>query len=259
MELLALDFDGVLSDSAPEAWLVTLRTYTSLRPTPAVSRMQGRAKDLDADGVRSDPDYRRFLSMMALGNGAADFGVALRLLSCGSEASDQAAFDAAYASEDDSFLTEFRKHFYETRAQLREEDPERWLSLLGPYPDFIDIVRRRARDVQLAIATAKDRTSVRLLLRSYEIDDLFPDEALLDKEAGRSKRAHLASLEQRLGVSFQQMVFVDDKVSHLDDVASLGVGRVLAGWGYNGKRERRQARENGHRVCSLEDFESQLF
>jgi hypothetical protein len=32
VRLLALDFDGVISDSAPEAFLVALRTWRMLRP-----------------------------------------------------------------------------------------------------------------------------------------------------------------------------------------------------------------------------------
>ena len=32
MRLLALDFDGVISDSAPEAFVVALRTFCELRP-----------------------------------------------------------------------------------------------------------------------------------------------------------------------------------------------------------------------------------
>jgi phosphoglycolate phosphatase-like HAD superfamily hydrolase len=259
LELLALDFDGVLSDSAPEAWLVTLHTYAALRPAAAVTAMRERAEGRDAAEIRRDPDYGRFLAMMALGNGAADFAVALRLICGGDEAADQAAFDTAYALEEPSFRDEFRERFYETRALLRQRDPARWNSLLGPYPDFVEIVRRRAADVRLAIATAKDRTSVRLLLDDYGIADLFPDEMLVDKEAGRSKRSHLAILERRLSIPYEQIVFVDDKVNHLDDVASLGVGRVLAAWGYNGEREHQLARESGHLVCGLDDFESQLF
>ena len=32
LRLLALDFDGVIADSAPEAFVVALRTYCELRP-----------------------------------------------------------------------------------------------------------------------------------------------------------------------------------------------------------------------------------
>jgi hypothetical protein len=55
------------------------------------------------------------------------------------------------------------------------------------------------------------------------------------------------------------MTFLDDKVNHLDSVAALGVRCALSTWGYNGPREHRLARDHGHRVCSLDDVEAQLF
>ncbi len=259
LELLALDFDGVISDSAPESWWVCLRTYAALRPSPAVEGLCAAAEAASADEIRADEAYRRFLRMMPLGNRAEDFAVALSLILGDRDAADQAAFDDGYEAEPAAFLTAFHEAFYATRARLRERDPDRWISLLGPYPPFLEILHRRAGQVGLAIATAKDRPSVRRLLREYGIDPLFPEEALLDKEAGRSKRVHLSRLRDRFGLPFEQIVFVDDKVNHLDDVSSLGVSGVLASWGYNGAREHAQARERGHRVCSLEDFDATLF
>lgn len=259
MQLIALDFDGVIADSAPEAWLIALRTYGELRPLSAVGRMRDRADGQTPEQIRADLDYRRFVELMPLGNRAEDFGVAVSLVASGRPARDQAEFDAAYAQEESAFLQTFHERFYETRAALREGDVGRWVSLLGPYDEFVEIVRRRAGQVRLAIATAKDRDSVALLLRHYGIADLFPPEVRIDKEAGRSKRKHLAFLHERLSVPYREMVFVDDKVNHLDDVAGMGVECVLAAWGYNGVRERELARHKGHRVCTLEDFESQLF
>ena len=58
---------------------------------------------------------------------------------------------------------------------------------------------------------------------------------------------------------FSEIVFVDDKVNHLDDVASLGVSCVLAAWGYNGARERALARDAGHQVLTIEGLEDALF
>jgi hypothetical protein len=34
---------------------------------------------------------------------------------------------------------------------------------------------------------------------------------------------------------------------------------ALSAWGYNGPREHALARAHGHRVCTLDDFETQLF
>ena len=259
MKLLVLDFDGVVSDSAPEAFVVALRTYAVLRDDPDVLRMRQRADSQTPTQIREDSVYARFVEMMPLGNRAEDFAVEISLLAAGAEARDQAAFDQAFAAEPPEFMAAFQDCFYEMRAELRADDPLRWVGLMGPYPDLVSLLQRRASDAALAIATAKDRPSVRLLLREYGIDGLFPDERLLDKEEGRSKRAHLAALRERTGVPYSEMVFVDDKVSHLDDVAAMGVSSVLAAWGYNGERERRRALGSGHRVCSLSDFESEVY
>jgi methionine salvage enolase-phosphatase E1 len=82
---------------------------------------------------------------------------------------------------------------------------------------------------------------------------------VLDKEAGVSKAEHLAHLHRALGVPYPEITFLEDKVSHLDAAARLGVRCALAAWGYNGEREIRQARDRGYLVCTLDDVEQQIF
>jgi phosphoglycolate phosphatase-like HAD superfamily hydrolase len=130
---------------------------------------------------------------------------------------------------------------------------------MSPYEPFVRILRRRARDAVLSVATAKDGESVRKLLRAYGIADLFPEGRLLDKETGVSKSEHLKRLQKMVGCGFDSITFVDDKVNHLDDVAPLGVRCALASWGFNGPREVAAARAAGHLVCTLDDVEAQLF
>ena len=45
----------------------------------------------------------------------------------------------------------------------------------------------------------------------------------------------------------------------LDRVAGLGVRCALAAWGYNGEREVEMAHQRGYRICTLKNFEEQLF
>jgi phosphoglycolate phosphatase-like HAD superfamily hydrolase len=97
------------------------------------------------------------------------------------------------------------------------------------------------------------------LLAHYGIDDLFDADLVLDKDTGVRKSAHIEHLHRARGVAFSRITFVDDKVSHLDEVARLGVRCGLASWGFNGEREISQARARGHLVCTLETLESQLF
>jgi phosphoglycolate phosphatase-like HAD superfamily hydrolase len=247
MKLLVLDFDGVLSDSGREAFVVARRTHLALRPDSSL-------REGDDDAL-----YAAFLEIMPLGNRAEDFGVALAAIDAGVALPDQAAYDTFYAAQERAWLRAFHARFYRERDAFARSDPAGWLAMLRPYPDFLATLRRRAGACRYAIATAKDRRSVRVLLREYGVADLFSEDLVLDKEAGVTKVAHHEHLARHCGVAYPEMTFVDDKVNHLDAVAALGVRGALAAWGYNGPREHRLARDHGHRVCSLDDVESQLF
>ena len=263
-KLVALDFDGVIADSAPEAFVVAARTFAGLRPAGAVAAALGPLGPIDAgspsrDAVVAHPLLAEFLELMPLGNRAEDYGVALDAIEAGARIRDQAGYDAWRDRVDRAWLRGFHLAFYRVRTALAERDPAGWNALLGPYPVLPGVLRRRAHEVVLAIATAKDRLSVGRLLRSWGMEDLFPPDRVLDKEIGVSKAAHLEELGHRFAVAFPEITFVDDKVNHLDTAAALGVRCALAAWGYNGEREVRIARERGYLVCSLADAERQIF
>jgi phosphoglycolate phosphatase-like HAD superfamily hydrolase len=266
VQVLALDFDGVISDSAPEAFVVALRTYVALRSeSPLASdlaELDRAGSGLDRSLVTGSRLYADYIDFMPLGNRAEDFGVELAALEAGHSLRDQADYDAfkrKVEADDPGFQPAFHARFYLERAAFAETDGDCWRGLLGPYPEFLEILRRRAGDRVLAIATAKDLASVERLLIAYGIADLFGEHCVLDKETGSSKRAHLEELQRRTAVPFESIGFVDDKVNHLEDVASLGVRCALAAWGYNGPREHERARACGFDVCSLGDAEHVLF
>jgi len=254
VRVLALDFDGVISDSAREAFGVALRTFADLDPAAKLA-------SLASDPLpEAHPDlYDLFLASMPLGNRAEDFGVVLSAAAAGAPLESQDAYDSYRNGLDSSWLEAFHSHFYEVRTLWSERDREQWLALMAPYPAILELLRRRSSDVELAIATAKDGASVAALLERYGVADLFPSERILDKETGVDKRAHLQLLSERLACPLSELTFVDDKVNHLESVAPLGVRCGLATWGYNGLREQERAREFGYRVLTLENVEEQLF
>jgi phosphoglycolate phosphatase-like HAD superfamily hydrolase len=246
VKLLALDFDGVISDSAPECFATACATWRTLEPG---SRL-----------LAGDPEVLRagFLAIMPLGNRAEDFGVALRILEAGARVESQADYDAFRAGLDPEWLRTFHKRFYRERAARADADRAAWLAQQGPYPELVAVLPRLAAHVELAIATSKDRRTVRVLLGEYGIDALFPEGRVLDKETGGSKAAHMERLAHALGIDLPEITFVDDKVNHLDVVAPLGVRCVLAGWGYNGPREYLLAAEHGYPILALADFEARI-
>ena len=262
LRLLALDFDGVISDSAPESFAVALLTYTQMIQC---SRFDDRRAALESGSLPTpnrlaeDPLYASFIDLMPLGNRAEDFAISLAALEASRLLTDQADYDAFRSELDEDWLRKFHRRFYENRTALSRRDPTGWRRMMGPYPPFLEILHRRAGDALLAIATSKDAETVDALMRDYGIEALFPPERVLDKETGVHKDAHLRQLHETVGVAYEEMVFVDDKVNHLDRAAGLGVRCALAAWGYNGEREVELARQRGYRVCTLENAEEQLF
>ena len=80
MKLLALDFDGVISDSAPEAFVVALRTWCELHPDSPFRELRALLEGATApaiEAIRGEPLYAAFLDAMALGNRAEDYAVEL--------------------------------------------------------------------------------------------------------------------------------------------------------------------------------------
>jgi phosphoglycolate phosphatase-like HAD superfamily hydrolase len=203
--------------------------------------------------------YRRFLDLMPLGNRAEDYGVILSALATGAPLADQQDYDAFYASLDAERLRAFHKRFYRVRRAWSDADPDGWRERIQPYPNICELLHRRAGDVRLAVATAKDRHSVHRLLDDYGLGTLFPAGYVVDKDTGVSKRAHILYLAEREGCEASEVTFIDDKVNHLQDVAGLGARCLLAGWGYNGEREVAVARAERIPVCSLEELEAELF
>jgi len=262
MKVLALDFDGVVCDSLREVFATALATYESLEPDSSLlarlrsRRGAGRWHSLE---LINDPVMVSFESMMPLGNRAEDFGVSLRALDSFLELTDQRAYDSFYNTVDPEWLKSFHHDFYVQRDLARAFDTHGWLELHAPYPRFLEILRRRAAEARIALATAKDRRSAELLLAHLGVGDLFAPDLILDKETGVSKTAHLTALRDRLEAPFDEITFVDDKLNHLESVAPLGVRPVLAGWGFNTPREHALAKERGIAVANFDDVERVLY
>ncbi len=243
MKALVLDFDGVISDSAREALVIACSTYLAFRQdSPLI--------DLDPRDVR-----QRFMAALPLAARAEDYAVLLTALELGLTLDSQAEFDALKDSQPRTFLDGYHEHFYETRHAYASSEPENWRALMKPYPEVVEVLERHAGTVPLAIATAKDGETVHRLLEDYGLAELFPPERVLDKSSGRSKTSHLEVLQSRLGVPFEQITFVDDKVSHLQAVSTLGVRCALATWGYNDEREQRIAIQTVFLCCTIEELE----
>ncbi len=255
--LLALDFDGVICDSAGESFLVASTAFVRLAPEASICAHLPR---VEAGSLVSpdpgDPIFERFLEHMPLGNRAEDYAVVLRAIDQKRPLDDQITYDRFKARLDPQWLNAFHETYYGVRRTFQTLDPNGWLKLSKPFPGIGRLLRELSATTCLAIATARDRESVDRILEANDLQTLFDPDLIIDKEAGVSKHAHVVTLHERSKVPFSSILFVDDKVNHLDAVAPSGVRCGLAAWGYNGLRERTLAMERGYAVFDMEGLAS---
>lgn len=262
MHILALDFDGVLCNSAREVFVVGADTFANLEPSSPILDDLLRLRDdalAGGTGYIDDPLHRKFADLLPLGNRAEDFGVSLKAIEIDAPIEDQDSYDDFYRGLGANWLDAYHHRFYQCRNALRAQDREAWLHLHLPYPGFADMLRRQKATTAPAVATAKDSQSVELLLEELGMAGIFDSNLVLDKETGVHKTHHLRALADRTGVPFENITFVDDKVNHLVAVATLGVRGVLAAWGFNSPREHALAESLGFPVASLGDAEKILY
>ena len=252
LPVIALDFDGVIADSARESFDVALVTYSQFYPDSDLAAF----KDPFHPGRRIL--FESFLEMMALGNRAEDYALALKLIEQGRSVEDQESYDVIFSEQDPRFLGDFHHRLYENRDRSRNANPEKWCEAVTPFVVFTEILKRRCEDARWSIVTAKDRSSVKLLLASYGLEEVFKDSLIFDKSLGRDKRVHLQELKGVVSVPHHEITFVDDKLNHLETAALIGAKCVLAAWGYNGDREQEGALRQGFEVASLDTIEGIL-
>jgi len=255
--VLALDFDGVISDSLLEAYLITWRISGRLDPAlaPADSSLPACGT---IHGFRSSNQahWQAFSALVPFGNRAEDYLVIQKAVRLGRSFASQEEFTAFRDTFARGLLERFHELFYVERYRLADSEPDRWLALNEPYPGVKRALRELAGRFELAVATSKDRETVLKLLADWGLSDLFGAERVLDKRAGESKREHLSLLREHFGCAFDRIAFIDDKLTHLVNCAGLGVRPYLAGWGYNGLQERLLAARHGIPVLELENLSS---
>jgi phosphoglycolate phosphatase-like HAD superfamily hydrolase len=252
--LFAFDFDGVISESLLEAYLITWRISGKFDrrlapqdgPSPTLETIHRFREEHPGH-------WNAFSALVPFGNRCEDYYAIQRAVFGNKTIPDQAGFDA-FRKTCAADLEAFHEEFYRERYALMDRDWERWLALNAPYPGVPEALVELAGRFRLAVATSKDIRSVNALLKSYGILELFEPGAILDKSTGVSKRAHLAALHGMLGIPYRNICFIDDKVAHLIDVSDLGVQACLAGWGYNGPEEHALARRHGFPVVRLEEL-----
>lgn len=215
INLLCLDFDGVICNSMYECMLVAYNAYF----------------DKHSVSIEMLPeDYREFFRMHRyLVRDPGEYFILVdqwmrgRALTASGFAEDVIAQLAEIKS--------FKTDFFVERRYLREKNIGAWIACNPLYQAFVDFLCRDK--TSKCIVTTKDEESVNLILNAYGLTEepieIFGQRALT---IYGGKRGAIIEACARYATAPERAVFVDDHLQHLLDVKEIGVNLRYATWGY---------------------------
>ncbi len=214
IELVFLDFDGVICDSVLEGMVCSWRAYFELyrRDPPDSCPREMR---------------RRFTALRPYVRTGEDFMVIQDLLAGEVEVHGQQEFDRRAASLGEEKLSRFRELFYRSRESLLKEDRSYWLALNRIYPHLRGPLSEWSASECFYILSTKRPEYIAAILRRAGVQ--MPPRRILFCH-GEEKIVLLQRVmsQARAGSG----LFVDDQIDHLRAVPGLPVQMRLASWGY---------------------------
>jgi phosphoglycolate phosphatase-like HAD superfamily hydrolase len=215
IEVLVLDFDGVICDSRNECLDLSLNCFLDMEPSYTFASTE--------NSLAQANDY--FLECRGLVRPARNFYL-LWILAFQHPAPSCSVVELELmAPEYEAKLKEFERLFFNRRKNMLRNDPEGFIALNAFYSDVQETLDKLT--LPTYIVSTKDADSIKLLLKSnnIKVENVFGF-------GPKSKVENIETIIAKHSVAPQAVAFVDDNPLHLDDVAKAGVRTLWASWGY---------------------------
>jgi phosphoglycolate phosphatase-like HAD superfamily hydrolase len=260
MKVLAVDFDGVISDSALKSLFVSHNAYCRHFGSEVKKNFGGKLftfqnwEWMKREYSREMEKYRRIRSYIEL---SGDFFVMIIIIEEQIEVRDQDDFRKIRNKMDFDYSF-FHELFFQEKERWQKKDFRKWFSLSPVFKDVVAAIKQFLEEgKKVVIATSNLGKAIHPAFHpdylGFHID--FKD--IFDKNYGKNKSDHMKAIASQYEVSFKDIYFIDDQLSYLEETQLLGVNVFMAGWGYCTEEHQRIAREKGITVIEKEkDFYS---
>lgn len=243
--IYALDFDGVICDSAIETgvagWKAAMKIWDDIvTPLPSQNILDQfrEARPLIETG------YEAILTMKMLNDG---------------EQVETISKD--FANKKDKLMkssdldTEFlKKLFGETRDKWIKDDLNEWLEMNPLFPEVAEKLKYLASQDRWYIITTKQERFVKQILKANQIN--MPDDRIFGLDKKMSKEAVLLDLVDKH--PREAIYFVEDRLPALLKVIRnkklASVQLFFATWGYNTEKDKVDAQQETIELIGLDDF-----
>lgn len=256
MKILAIDFDGVISDSALKSLFVSHNAYCRYFGTEVKKNFGGECftyenwERMKKEYNQEMEKYRQLRSYIEL---SCDFFVMIRIIEDKIEVKNQQEFREIRNQLNFDYQF-FHDLFFQEKERWQNKDFKKWFTLSPVFENVIAGIKKFIKEgKKVVIATSNLGKAIHPAFHpdylgfSIELKDIF------DKNYGKNKSDHMKAIAEQYGVEFRNIYFIDDQLSYLEETQLLGVNVFLAGWGYCTQEHKQIARAKDMQVIDKEE------
>lgn len=243
--IYALDFDGVICDSAVETAMTGWKAACRLWP------------DMNEDGL-STASIDRFRLMRPLIETGYEAILAMRMID---REEDDHAFLSHFERSKQKLLDQagvdtdaLKKLFGDIRDQWIATDMPDWIGVNPLFPGVAVKLKQLHERATWYVVTTKQERFVKQILDANGID--LSEDKIFGLERNRSKADTLIEIVSEHPAA--RIYFVEDRLPALLNVKThpklQGVNLQLADWGYNTLQDRQEAVQRGVELLEIEEF-----
>jgi len=258
MKILAVDFDGVISDSALKSLFVSHNTYCKYFGLEVKRNFGGKLftfenwEEMKRQYKKEMDYYHRLRSYIEL---SGDFFVIIKIVEEQIQIKDQQEF-IAYRNQLQFDYHFFRELFFQEKEKWQKKSFRKWFFLSPVFKEVIKGIQQFLQEGQkVVIATSNRREAIHSAFQPEYIGFKINMEDIFDKNFGQHKAEHMQAIAKKYGAKLEEIYFVDDQLSYLKGTDTLGVQVFLAGWGYCTESQKEEAKKQKITVIEEEkDF-----
>jgi phosphoglycolate phosphatase-like HAD superfamily hydrolase len=218
-KIFIFDFDGVVCDSTDECMVTSWNAW---------EKWESRYGFRKAISEFNEEEKAKFRKLRPRVRGAGEYYILRRAFKEGINIENQADY-SQLETDWKEHLAPFKVLFFEERVRLRALNLDAWIDLHPIYDGVIERMKKFNDQGRLFIVTLKDRESVGLILKKQGL--VVEGKKFLDHAQITSKLQALDRFRSQIGCEKDDMIFIDDNVTHLLEPQSSGYPVYLAAWG----------------------------
>jgi len=246
MKILAVDYDGVISDSALKSLFISHNAYCKYFGSGEKRNFGGELFTFDnweerlKQYKKEMDNYRRLRSYIEL---SGDFFAIIKIMEEQVQIKDQQEF-IAYRNKLQFDYHFFRELFFQEKEKLQKKNFKKWFFLSPVFKEVVKGIQRFTKEGQkVVIATSNLGEAIHSAFQPEYLGFKMDIEDIFDKNFGKHKAEHMQAIAKKYSAKLNEIYFVDDQLSYLMGTDALGVNVFLAGWGYCTESQKEEARK----------------